>query len=184
MDKEAELKEFFDFIAGENSHEIKKADLIFSLENYALNLGEDVIKRIQEDIEKHKATTLNFEDFKNLWKHSVEKTQYSTRETAEQLFNLLLDMVYTNPLELKDKIGNDGVKKIISTLKIDWKSVTKSNKHKENDLENLIKDMVNSIDLDGDGKISLSDFEFMLKYFNESKNGHITTVGNTTTKNK
>ena len=187
MDRETELKEFFDFLVNnKESHEIKKSDLIFGLENYALNLSEDVMKRITEDIERHKAASLNFEDFKNLWKHNVEKTTLSTRETSEQLFNLILDSVFPNPLELKDKINAEALKKAILALKIDWRGKAKYSKS-SNDIEQLVDDMIRAIDIDGDGQISLADFEFMMKFFNESElrnDEYVMQTGNTTANKK
>jgi|LauGreDrversion4_2_1035121.scaffolds.fasta_scaffold724512_1 hypothetical protein len=169
MDKEAELKEFFEFLTG-GAHDIKKADLIFELENYAFKISEEVLKKIQEDVERHKSQTINYEDFKNMWKKNVEKTSVlSERETAVQLFNILLDIVYTESSQIKDKISADDIKKILSVLEISNNEPRNPNHRSETKRNLLAENMIKSIDLDQDNFVSLSDFEFLLKYYNENK---------------
>ena len=107
------------------------------------------------------------------------------RETSEQIFKLILDTINSNKkLELNEKISTDSLISTLTLLKINWKQIVGS-RFKESEIELVVKEMINAIDLDGDGQIGLSDFEFMLKYFNESRNGDfVSNSGTTSSTNK
>ncbi len=182
MDKDAELKEFFEFLTG-GAHDIKKTDLIFELENYAFKISEDVLKKIQEDVERHKSQTINYEDFKNMWKKNVEKASVlSERETAVQLFNILLDIVYTDSSQIKDRISADDIKKILTVLEISNNDPRNFNNRSETKKNLLADNMIKAIDLDQDNFVSLSDFEFLLKFYNENKDNPANNVTSNITK--
>ena len=163
-----ELDDFFYFLT-ENKKEISKDDLIFSLNNYALNLNNEELQILSEDIRnKHsKSENLNLEDFKNLWKHNSEKNKNSTRESAEHVFNLILETSNSNKNRLGDKITTETLLKAIEMLNIEMKPSDGEDKNE------IVKEMIECIDKDEDGQVGLTDFEFLLNKYYESKNGEI-----------
>jgi len=55
-----------------------------------------VIKKITDDINKSKSNTISFDEFKVLWKK--EKQAFSSKDTSQKLFNLLLETVNSNTI--------------------------------------------------------------------------------------
>ena len=175
---EDELRELFDFLAGNEHHKTEIATreiIIFGIKNYALGIPQEeaeyIIKMIQE---KKSDFTISFEEFKTLWTTNI-KRELDLRKFAEHLM-----------MDIRDKIGSEfcenneldvkGICELIKKLGFDKKKDDKGkNISMDNEeIELCAKKMIKLYDKRKKGKIGIKQFESLIDdYYEELKGNNL-----------
>ena len=115
---EDELRELFDFLAGNEHHKTEIATreiIIFGLKNYALGIPQEELEYIIKMIQEKKSDfTISFEEFKTLWTTNI-KRELDLRKFAEHLMTSIKDKIGIQYCE-NNELDIKGVKKLIKVL--------------------------------------------------------------------
>ena len=171
---EDELRELFDFLAGNEHHKTEIATreiIIFGLKNYALGIPQEeaeyIIKMIQE---KKSDYTISFEEFKSLWISNI-KRELDLRKFVEHLMNSIKDKIGNQYCE-NNEIDINGVQKLIKVLGLLKKSYNDYEiKKYENEVKICGKKMIKLYDVSQKGKIGIKEFESLVNDYYEDLKG-------------
>ena len=171
---EDELRELFDFLAGNEHHKTEIATreiIIFGIKNYALGIPQEeaeyIIKMIQE---KKSDFTISFEEFKTLWTTNI-KRELDLRKFAEHLMTSIKDKIGNQYCE-NNEIDINGVQKLIKVLGLVKKPINNYEiENYENEVEICAKKMIKLYDVGQKGKIGIKEFESLVNDYYEDLKG-------------
>lgn len=158
---EEDVKNLFIYLSGSKIFIdiVKSSIVISSIENSGL-FNEDVVKSLRNFIwEKSKDGYISFENFESIWITKVDERP-SVKDARKHFINLIDEILTTdgyNPLDKNEfYLDKNILVKIILCLEF-----------VENEIQaiQLAEKMINSIDSDRDGKVSLKDFEFLIEEY-------------------
>ena len=162
--EEDDIKNLFIYLSGNIScaELVNCSKILSNIDTSGLFSKEDA-KNIQNILlRKSKDGMISFEQFKSIWitKLGGRPTVKDATKHFIDLMNEILSINGYNPIDKKEfKLDKDNLVKIIMCLEI---TLIKE------DADELAEDLVNSIDSNADGEVSLKDFEFLLEeYLND-----------------
>jgi Ca2+-binding EF-hand superfamily protein len=171
---EDELRELFDFLAGNEHHKTEIATreiIIFGIKNYALGIPQEeaeyIIKMIQE---KKSDFTISFEEFKTLWTTNI-KRELDLRKFAEHLMTSIKDKIGIQYCE-NNELDIKGVKKLIKVLGLVEKPKKNYDHEKyDKEVEDWAKKMIKLYDVGQKGKIGIKQLESLVNDYYEDLKG-------------
>jgi hypothetical protein len=153
-----ELKKIFFFLAGITPNEELKvpfADLVFGLDNYAMNMDKDKKDDLKNalSIRKDMEENIEFEDFKEFFdldKNSKKLKNEDYQKTANQIFFLILEIL--GPKNIKNnKLSKENIKNIFELI-FCWNETDCNNKNGDKYIDNKNKDTTTP-----KGKMTIND---------------------------
>ena len=152
---EEELKNLFTFLTQKglsNSYVVSKESLLFGLRNYALGIPEEDLTYLITKISNKKSNVISFDEFKKYWEANINK-EVDTKLFSCQIMNLIREKIGADYTE-NSQIKPEGMKLLLEEMNIDG------------NLENLAKELIECLDIDGTGSVGISNLEFLItEYF-------------------
>ena len=151
---EEELKNLFHYLTQNetaSAYTAPKQSILFGLQNYALGIPKEDLAYLVDKITLKKEEVITFDEFKKFWESNINK-EVDTHQFSMQIMNLIGEKIEQDLTE-NSNFGLEGLKKLLEVMEME--GYTK-----------YAKEMIDSIDFDGNGKIELVNLEFLVsEYF-------------------
>lgn len=167
-----ELRNLFFFLSSStktNGENVSKESLIYGLENFGLPIPSEKIVSMKNQISKiNMEAFISYEEFKQMWTTNIDFA-IDSKAFALQAFNMTKEILgkQAEKFVVNGKLLKEGV---LELIKIFEKKETPVDDTALPDYNRVMNEMVEAIDVDGDGEISILDFEFLVEKFIEAKN--------------
>ena len=151
---EEELKNLFHYLTQNetvSAYTASKESILFGLQNYALGIPKEDLAYLLNKITLKKEEVITFDEFKKFWQSNINK-EVDTHQFSIQIMNLIREKIEQDLTE-NSNFGLEGLKKLLEVMEMEGYS-------------KYAKEMIDSIDFDGNGKIELVNLEFLVSdYF-------------------
>ena len=151
---EEELKNLFHYLTQNetvSAYTASKESILFGLQNYALGIPKEDLAYLLNKITLKKEEVITFDEFKKFWQSNINK-EVDTHQFSIQIMNLIGEKIEQDLTE-NSNFGLEGLKKLLEVMEMEGYS-------------KYAKEMIDSIDFDGNGKIELVNLEFLVSdYF-------------------
>lgn len=151
---EEELKNLFHYLTQNetvSAYTASKESILFGLQNYALGIPKEDLAYLLNKITLKKEEVITFDEFKKFWQSNINK-EVDTHQFSIQIMNLIREKIEQDLTE-NSNFGLEGLKKLLEVMEMEGYS-------------KYAKEMIDSIDFDGNGKIELVNLEFLVsEYF-------------------
>ena len=151
---EEELKNLFHYLTQNetvSAYTASKESILFGLQNYALGIPKEDLAYLLNKITLKKEEVITFDEFKKFWQSNINK-EVDTHQFSIQIMNLIREKIEQDLTE-NSNFGLEGLKKLLEVMEREGYS-------------KYAKEMIDSIDFDGNGKIELVNLEFLVsEYF-------------------
>lgn len=151
---EEELKNLFHYLTQNetvSAYTASKESILFGLQNYALGIPKEDLAYLVNKITIKKEEVITFDEFKKFWQSNINK-EVDTHKFSIQIMNLIREKIGQDLTE-NSHFGLEGLKKLLEVMEMEGYS-------------KYAKEMIDSIDFDGNGKIELVNLEFLIsEYF-------------------
>ena len=151
---EEELKNLFHYLTQNetvSAYTASKESILFGLQNYALGIPKEDLAYLVNKITLKKEEVITFDEFKKFWQSNINK-EVDTHQFSIQIMNLIREKIEQDLTE-NSNFGLEGLKKLLEVMEMEGYS-------------KYAKEMIDSIDFDGNGKIELVNLEFLVsEYF-------------------
>ena len=151
---EEELKNLFHYLTQNetvSAYTASKESILFGLQNYALGIPKEDLAYLLNKITLKKEEVITFDEFKKFWQSNINK-EVDTHQFSIQIMNLIGEKIEQDLTE-NSNFGLEGLKKLLEVMEMEGYS-------------KYAKEMIDSIDFDGNGKIELVNLEFLVsEYF-------------------
>lgn len=117
-----EIRNLFFFLASEAGtpgiENLKVSDVLFGLENYALDIPTENLKTIKYQIEKKERDgRISYDDFRHLWLSYVDYKP-NVKEMSNQMFNMISDVLTGAKNEYNDKLEKIDKHQLANLIKL------------------------------------------------------------------
>ena len=151
---EEELKNLFHYLTQNetvSAYTASKESILFGLQNYALGIPKEDLAYLLNKITLKKEEVITFDEFKKFWQSNINK-EVDTHQFSIQIMNLIREKIEQDLTE-NSNFGLERLKKLLEVMEMEGYS-------------KYAKEMIDSIDFDGNGKIELVNLEFLVsEYF-------------------
>ena len=151
---EEELKNLFHYLTQNetvSAYTASKESILFGLQNYALGIPKEDLAYLLNKITLKKEEVITFDEFKKFWQSNINK-EVDTHQFSIQIMNVIREKIEQDLTE-NSNFGLEGLKKLLEVMEMEGYS-------------KYAKEMIDSIDFDGNGKIELVNLEFLVsEYF-------------------
>ena len=147
---EEELKNLFHYLTQNetvSAYTASKESILFGLQNYALGIPKEDLAYLLNKITLKKEEVITFDEFKKFWQSNINK-EVDTHQFSIQIMNLIREKIEQDLTE-NSNFGLEGLKKLLEVMEMEGYS-------------KYAKEMIDSIDFDGNGKIELVNLEFLV----------------------
>ena len=147
---EEELKNLFHYLTQNetvSAYTASKESILCGLQNYALGIPKEDLAYLLNKITLKKEEVITFDEFKKFWQSNINK-EVDTHQFSIQIMNLIREKIEQDLTE-NSNFGLEGLKKLLEVMEMEGYS-------------KYAKEMIDSIDFDGNGKIELVNLEFLV----------------------